>query len=268
MTRPYAEVIGDPISHSKSPLIHNFWLRKLGIDAEYRACHVRAEELAGYFAQRREDADWRGCNITVPHKVAAMVLVDSLDRDAAAVGAINTVTSDCGGSLAGFNTDCAGFLEPLGDRPFDVVTVVGAGGAARAVLAGLASRGVKWVSVQNRSIGKGAALLTEFGLTGQAYGLDDEVPTAGLLVNASILGMAGQPELPPVERHVADDGLVYDIVYAPLETRLIAAARARGICTIDGLAMLIGQAAAAFEKFFGAPAPRVHDDELRALLTS
>lgn len=266
MTRPYAEVIGDPIAHSKSPLIHNFWLGKLGIDAEYRACHVKPEELMDYFTRRRGDAEWRGCNITVPHKVAALEWVDKIDGDARAIGAINTVVS--GDALVGHNTDIAGFLEPLGSRKFDVVTVIGAGGAARAVLAGLASRGVSWVSLQNRSVDKSGALLAELGLKGRAVPLGDEVPVADLLVNTSSLGMAGQPELPPVEQCVADGGLVYDIVYAPLETRLLKAARARGLQTIDGLAMLIGQAAAAFEKFFGQPAPREHDAELRALLTA
>jgi len=267
MTRPYAEVIGDPISHSKSPLIHNFWLEKLGIDAEYRRCHVKAEELAVYFMQKRGDAAWRGCNITVPHKVAALAEVDSIGDAARAIGAINTVIC-AGGTLSGHNTDCAGFLEPLGDRRFEVVTVIGAGGAARAVLAGLATRGAQWVSVQNRSVDKAQALLAEFGLKGCAVPLGEQGRMADLLVNTSSLGMVGQPELPPVEQQVADGGLVYDIVYAPLETRLLKAARERGLATIDGLAMLIGQAAVAFELFFGQPAPRQHDPELRILLTA
>lgn len=266
MTRTYAEVIGDPIAHSKSPLIHNFWLKKLGIDAEYRACHVRPDELKDYFARRRGDADWRGCNVTVPHKIAAMAWVDSVASGAQAIGAINTVV--CGNGLVGHNTDIAGFLEPLGNQRFDVVTVIGAGGAARAVLAGLASRGVRWVSLQNRSVDKAQALLAEFELDGCAVALGEVVPTAELLVNTSSLGMAGQPEVPSLEQCVADGGLIYDIVYAPLETGLLKAARARGQKTIDGLAMLIGQAAVAFELIFGQPAPRLHDAELRALLTA
>lgn len=266
MSRPYAEVIGDPIAQSKSPLIHNFWLEKLGIDAEYRACHVKPEELADYFVQRRKDPHWRGCNITVPHKIAALEWVDRVDGDARVIGAINTVVA--GDGVVGHNTDIAGFLEPLGSRKFAFVTVIGAGGAARAVLAGLASRGVQWVSLQNRSVDKARALLAEFGLKGCAVSLGDEVPAAELLINTSSLGMVGQPELPPVEQFVADGGVVYDIVYAPLETRLLKTARARGQQTIDGHAMLVGQAAAAFEKFFGKPAPRQFDAELRALLTA
>ena len=267
MSRPYAEVIGDPIIQSKSPAIHGFWLGKLGIDAEYRACHVRADELADYFVQRRTDADWRGCNITMPHKQAAMVHLDRIDPAAARIGAVNTVVREATG-LSGYNTDAPGFLEPLEGRRFSVVTVIGAGGAARAILAALADEGVQWVSLQNRSIAKGEALLTEFGLNGCVVEPGSDVRPAELLVNTSSLGMAGYPPMPPVERSVADGGVVYDIVTSPLETLLLRAARARGLRTIDGLAMLIGQAAVAFEKFFGQPAPREHDAALRARLTS
>ncbi|HNJ48541.1 MAG TPA: shikimate dehydrogenase [Novosphingobium sp.] len=267
MSRPYAEVIGDPIAQSKSPLIHNFWLEKLGIDAEYRACHVRPVELADYFSRRRGDAEWRGCNITMPHKQAVIPLLDAIDPAAARIGAVNTVVPENGG-FAGYNTDLPGFLEPLGEHRFDVVSVVGAGGAARAILAALADRGVRWISLQNRSIDKGEALLAEFGLDGFVVAPGEEVPTAELLVNTSSLGMAGYPPMPPVERFVMDGGIVYDIVTHPLDTELLRRARGRGLRTIDGLAMLIGQAAVAFEKFFGQPAPREHDAELRARLTA
>lgn len=266
MSRPYAEVIGDPIVQSKSPAIHGFWLRKLGIEADYRACHVPAEALADYFARRRSDADWRGCNITMPHKQAAMPLLDRIDPAASRIGAVNTVVRDAAGQLTGYNTDAGGFLEPLGERSFDCVSVVGAGGAARAILAALADRGVRWVSVQNRSLAKGEALLAEFGLTGCVVLPGEEVPTADLLVNSSSLGMAGNPPLPLVERCVRDGGTVFDIVTHPLDTELLQRARTRGLETIDGLAMLIGQAAIAFEKFFGQPAPRGCDAELRSLL--
>lgn len=266
MTRPCAEVIGDPIAQSKSPAIHNFWLAKLGIDAEYRACHLRADQLADYLAERRGDAQWRGCNITMPHKQAAMPLLDRIESLAARVGAVNTVVPD-GGVLTGHNTDVAGFLEPLGERSFDCVTVIGAGGAARAVLAALAERGTRWISLQNRSLGKGEALLAEFGLEGCVVEPGAEVPSAGMLVNTSSLGMAGFPPLPEVERGVTAGGIVYDIVTTPLDTDLLKRAQARDLETIDGLAMLIGQAAVAFEKFFGQPAPREHDAELRELLT-
>lgn len=267
MTRLYAEVIGDPIAQSKSPAIHNFWLAKLGITADYRACHVLSEGLGAYFAERRADPDWRGCNITMPHKQTVMPLLDRIDSVVARVGAVNTVVRSGDGTITGYNTDVAGFLEPLRQVPFQTVGVIGAGGAARAVLAALADREVSWVSLQNRSLDKAAALLAEFGLNGCVVEPGAEVPTAELLVNASSLGMAGQPLMPPVERFVMDGGIVYDIVTHPLDTELLQRARARGQHTIDGLSMLIGQAAAAFEKFFGQPAPRQHDAELRELLT-
>jgi shikimate dehydrogenase len=247
VSRPYAEVIGDPIAQSKSPAIHNFWLGKLGIDAEYRACHVRPDELAGYFAQRREDANWRGCNVTMPHKQAVMAFLDRLDPLAEKVGAVNTIVRERDGSLTGRNTDVGGFLEPLGDAQFEAVTVIGAGGAARAVLAALADRRVRWVSLQNRSIAKGEALLAEFGLKGAVSEPGAEVPVAELLVNTSSLGMAGNPPLPAVERFVKDGGTVFDIVTTPLDTELLQRARVRGQHTIDGLAMLLGQAALAFD---------------------
>lgn len=268
MSRPYAEVIGDPIIQSKSPAIHGFWLAELRIAADYRACHVQADDLSSYFASRREDADWRGCNITMPHKQTAMPLLDAIDRAAARIGAVNTVVRDVAGRLTGYNTDAPGFLEPLGDAAFSTVTVIGAGGAARAILAALADRGVGRVTLQNRSIDKGEALLAEFGLQGSVVAPGAESPMADLLVNTSSLGMAGFPPMPPVEHYVADSGIVYDIVTTPLDTDLLKAARARGLRTIDGLAMLIGQAAVAFEKFFGTPASRARDGDLRRLLTA
>lgn len=267
MRRPYSEVIGDPIAQSKSPAIHGFWLRKLGIDAEYGAAHVRADELNDYFSARSKDPHWRGCNITMPHKQAVMPLLDAIDPEAARIGAVNTVVRAGDGTLTGHNTDAPGFLEPLEAARFNSACVIGAGGAARAILAALAGRGVQWISLQNRSIAKGEALLAEFGLTGCVVALGEEIPCAQLLVNTSALGMIGNPPLPPVERYVADGGTVYDIVTAPLETDLLKRARSRGQRTIDGLAMLIGQAAVAFEMFFGQPAPRQHDAQLRELLT-
>ena len=264
MSGPYAEVIGDPIAQSKSPTIHNFWLAACGIAADYRACHVEAAGLADYLAVRRSDSDWRGCNVTMPHKQAVMPLLDRLDPLAARIGAVNTVVRAGDGALVGYNTDAAGFAEPLGARRFTAVSVIGAGGAARAVLAALAARGTSWVSLQNRSLAKGEALLAEFGLAGCVALPGAEVRLAQLLVNTSLLGMAGFPPLPPVERGVSAGGLVYDIVTTPLDTALLQAARARGLATIDGLAMLIGQAGAAFALFFGQPAPREHDAELRA----
>jgi shikimate dehydrogenase len=266
MARTHAEVIGDPIAQSKSPLIHGFWLERLGIDGAYAKTRVAADGLGAFFAARRADPDWRGCNVTVPHKQAVIAHLDALSDDAHAIGAVNTIVRE-GARLVGYNSDAPGFAEALAGRPAPAhAVVIGAGGAARAVLAALKGLGAERVTLLNRSQDKAAALLGEFGIEGAAAPLDTPLPAADLLVNTSSLGMAGQPplmlDLAPLPRHA----LVYDIVYAPLETALLAAARARGLATVDGLAMLIGQAAVAFAHFFGAPPPRARDAELRRLL--
>jgi shikimate dehydrogenase len=266
MSLPYAEVIGDPIAHSKSPLIHKFWLNKLGIEADYSACHVKPDALADYLAQRRQDINWRGCNVTLPHKMNVIAQLDAISSLAARVGAVNTVLHTSQGGLEGENTDVPGFAEPLAGCKFNRIAIIGAGGAARAVLAGLAGRQIECVTILNRDIAKAEKLITEFGMLGTAQPLDGQAPEADLLVNASSLGMRGQPPLPGVQALVAGCAIVYDLVYAPLETDLLAAARSQGRATIDGLTMLIGQAAEAFCLFFGQPAPREHDGELRALL--
>lgn len=284
MTRPYAEVIGDPIVQSKSPAIHNFWLGKLGIDADYRACHVRPDELAGYFTQRRGDAEWRGCNVTMPHKQAVMPLLDAIDPGAAAIGAVNTVVRQSDGTLTGYNTDSAGFLEPLRadlaqPHLYRMARILGAGGAARAIVAALAGQGFTLV-LAARDRAKARALLDELAPEGEHHAIelahfapptdfafDDRAQLFDLVVNASPLGMAGQPPLAFDFSHAPPGSTVYDIVTHPLETPLLVEAQRRGYPTIDGLAMLIGQAAVAFEKFFGEPAPRQHDAELRELLS-
>lgn len=266
--KPYAEVIGDPISHSKSPLLHGFWLKALGIDAEYRATHVRPEDLGAFFEERRSDSAWRGCNITLPHKEAALDHVADPGSVRASIGAINTALPR-DGTIIGTNTDAGGFFAPLADMELEGahVALVGAGGAARAILFALARVGVDRVTLLNRNVLKAGALLGRFGIKGDAVPLDAPLPPVDLLVNSSPLGMTGQPaldlDLAPLPGHA----VVYDIVYAPLETALLAQARARNLETVDGLEMLIGQAALAFTLFFDAEPPREHDAELRALLT-
>lgn len=268
MTIRYAEVIGDPIAHSKSPLIHNFWLGKLGIDADYRACRVAATELSDYFARRREDANWQGCNITIPHKIAALDHVSDPGGVRNTIGAINTVARGPDGMLFGTNTDAAGFLGPILDVPLEgaPVVLVGSGGAANAILFALAQVGAGPITILARNALKGAGLLHRFGLKGEVKPLGSALPPAALLVNASPLGMKGQPPLELDLSPLPDDAIVYDIVYAPLETGLLSAARARGLETVDGLEMLVGQAALAFELFFDVPPPEGHDEELRAML--
>ena len=267
--KPYAEVIGDPIAHSKSPIIHGFWLDSLEIDAEYRRTHVRPEELAAYFESRRGDPAWRGCNITIPHKQAALEFVEDRGGVRESIGAVNTVVRD-DGALIGTNTDAGGFYAPIAglDLEGSHAVVIGAGGAARAILFALSKVGIGRVTIQNRNVLKAAALLSSFGIKGDAVPLGSPLPPAGLLVNASALGMAGQPPLDLDLSPLPEDAVVYDAVYVPLETGLLARARDRGLDTVDGLDMLVGQAALAFELFFGQPPPRDRDDELRALLTS
>jgi shikimate dehydrogenase len=269
-TLPYAEVIGDPISHSKSPLIHRFWLEKLNIEADYRATHVPVGELAGYFLKRRADPDWLGCNITLPHKVSALDYVDDPAGLRDRIGAINTVACETGGPLIGTNTDAGGFLQPLMASRWrgDEAVIVGAGGAARAIGFALRSAGVADFTLIARDKTKGEALLERLGVVGRVIGFDDPLPPTRLLVNSSPLGMFGQPDYAPDLAPLPEDAMVYDIVYAPLETSLLAAARARGLTTLDGLGMLIGQAALAFDIFFDAAAPREHDEALRQLLSA
>jgi shikimate dehydrogenase len=284
MSKAYAEVIGDPIAQSKSPAIHNFWLGKLGIEADYRACHVKPDDLADYLAARRADPLWRGCNVTMPHKQAVMPLLGRIDPPADAIGAVNTILPLGDGALAGTNTDAAGFLEPLAadlaeTHYYRMARIMGTGGAARAIITALADKGFTLV-VAGRDPTKARALLDELAPKGEHHAIDlahfaeatdfafdDREGCLDLVINASSLGMAGQPPLAFDWSHAPPGAIAYDIVTAPLDTPLLQAARTSGHRTIDGLSMLIGQAAAAFEKFFGQPAPRAHDAELRKLLT-
>jgi shikimate dehydrogenase len=266
--KPYAEVIGDPIAHSKSPTIHNFWLEELGIDAEYRKTRVTPEGLAGYFLQRRADPDWLGCNITIPHKIAALDYVDDPGGVRQRIGAINTVACETGGPLIGTNTDAGGFLQPLMARKWQGTRAIlaGAGGAAQAIGFALRSVGVTELTIVVRDPAKGKALLDKLGLDGVVQGFDVALPAADLLVNSTSLGMVGNAPYAPDLAALPASAMVYDIVYAPLETPLLAAARARGLETVDGLEMLIGQAALAFDIFFDAEPPRELDADLRERL--
>lgn len=279
----YAEVIGDPIAQSKSPIIHAFWMRKLGLEAEYRRHLVRPSDLADYVAMRREDADWRGCNVTMPHKQSMATLVDRLDPLASKIGAVNTVVRE-GGDLVGSNTDAGGFCEPLQSNLarqhyFRMARVLGTGGAARAIVAALTTEGFV-VVLAGRDPAKAHALLDELAPGGDHHAVDiahfaeptefafaDREGCLDLVINASPLGMNGQPPLAFDWSHAPPGAIAYDIVTDPVETQFLRDARAAGHRTLDGFAMLIGQAALAFEMFFGRPAPREHDAELRALLS-
>ena len=290
MSVPYAEVIGDPIAQSKSPAIHGYWLDRLGLDAEYRACRVSPDQLEDYLRDRRADPDWRGCNVTMPLKQAIIPFLDRLELGAELVGAVNTVTRRhrAGGqsALVGSNTDGAGFLEPLRSQLarshyFRMARVIGTGGAARAILAALAEAGFTIVLV-GRNTEKAQALLDAIDPDGEHhvaplshfttptdFAFDDREGCLDLIVNASALGMADHPPLAFDFTHAPPGSIVYDIVTHPLDTQFLQEAHGAGFETLDGLNMLIGQAAVAFEKFFAKPAPRdAGDAQLRALLTA
>lgn len=283
MNIPRAEVIGDPIEHSKSPLIHRFWLGKLGLAGAYEKTHVRPAELGEFLQARRAEAEWRGCNVTLPHKQAVIPYLDDVDPVAKRIGAVNTIVHE-GDNLVGHNTDAAGFIEPLlplleARHVYRMARIMGAGGAAKAVAHALAGHGFTLV-IAARNADQAHALAGEIEGTDVhvatlesfaqplAFDWGDRTGVLDLFVNATSLGMKGAPPLNVDFSNVPPYSVVYDIVYAPLETALLAEARRRGLRTVDGLAMLIGQAAEAFRLFFGQAAPREHDAELRALLTA
>lgn len=279
-----AHVIGDPIAQSKSPVIHRFWLRKLGLEREYERNLVPAEQLSPYFAEFRGVERWAGCNVTMPHKQAVIPLLDRLDPVAAKLGAVNTVVREADGSLTGYNTDAAGFLEPLvpmlkQSHLFRMARILGTGGAARAIVAALADNGFTLV-VAGRDPAKARTLLDELVPEGEHHAIDlahfaeatefafdDREGCFDLIVNASPLGMVDNLPLAFDLSHAPPGSVFYDIVTSPAETALLKDARAAGHETIGGLAMLIGQAAIAFEKFYGRPPPREHDAELMKELT-
>jgi shikimate dehydrogenase len=264
---PYAEVIGDPIAHSKSPLIHKFWLGKLGLEGDYRQVRVKPDELEAYLASRREDRDWCGCNVTMPHKSTVGSFVEA-DPPARRIGAINTIAR-VGNLLVGLNTDWIGLNLALGPHSADGrdVVLIGAGGAARAAMEELRMAKPRSLVVMNRDTGKVARLLTDFQLYGEARPIG-AAPAADLLINASALGMEGYPPLDIDLSALRSGAAVLDMVYHPLETRLLHQARSRGLTAIDGLEMLIDQAAMAFQFFFHVTAPEpFNGPELRELLT-
>jgi shikimate dehydrogenase len=272
---PYAEVIGDPIGHSKSPAIHTFWLRALGMEGEYRAVQVRSDGLGAYFDARAQDPAWRGCNVTMPHKRAVLDFVHMHRDPSFPIEPANAVLPR-GGRLEGKNFDTVGLFEPLSAalggiaRDRGPAIVVGAGGVLFSVMWTLSALGFAPIHVVLRDVaGRGVAIAQEYsGVQARIRSFAEPLPEAALLVNASPLGMTGFPDFPFALDPLPGDALVFDLVYAPLETGLLRAARARGLRTIDGLAMLIAQAAVSFQAFFGAPAPRAQDGALRALLTS
>jgi shikimate dehydrogenase len=263
-------VIGWPSGHSRSPLIHNYWIKRHGLPAEYRREAVPPDLFADFVA-RLDERGYIGANVTLPHKEAALALSEP-DDCARAVGAANTLWLETG-KLRSTNTDVEGFLQNLDasapgwDAGLASAVVLGAGGAARGVVFALLDRGVEEVHVVNRSIERAQALRERFGPRVKPAGwdaLNGLLGAAQLFVNATSLGMARQPPLDVDAGRLPDKAIVADIVYVPLETPLLAAAKQRGLRTADGLGMLLHQAVRGFSLWFGVR-PEV-TPELRRLV--
>jgi len=269
-----AGVFGWPVAHSRSPRLHGYWIDRLGLDAAYLPLAVAPENLAEA-VRALPKLGFRGVNLTIPHKEAVLPLLDAIDPLAARIGAVNTLVIDAAGAITGRNTDAFGFLENLrqsapawrpGSGP---VVVIGAGGASRAVVAALTAAGVPEVRLVNRNRARAEQLATALGGPIQIEGWESRAEVldgAALLVNTTSLGMHGQPPLELDLTALPSDAVVTDIVYVPLETPLLAAARQRGNPVVDGLGMLLWQAVPGFEAWFG-PRPEV-DAALRAFVMS
>jgi shikimate dehydrogenase len=266
-SHPLAGVIGHPVGHSRSPRLHRHWLARHGLPGDYVALDVGERDLAEVLAVLPK-AGFRGVNVTIPHKLAALEIADEATERAHRVGAANLLVFE-GGRIVADSTDGEGFLASLRqgapdwDPRAEPVTLLGAGGAARAVLVALLDAGVPEIILTNRTRPTAEALAEEFGRVRVVDWLQagNAIEEGGLVVNTTSLGMAGKPEL-----RVPLDGLrrgqvVVDLVYAPLETRLLREAREAGAVAVDGLGMLLHQAVPAFERWFGVR-PEV-DEALR-----
>jgi shikimate dehydrogenase len=276
MTKAF--VVGHPIKHSRSPLIHGHWLKTYGLSGSYERIDVAPEDFA-VFLRSFPAQGFAGGNVTIPHKEAAFSGVDRRTKRAERLGAVNTLWLD-DGVLWGDNTDVLGFMahldQSLGkswEQDVGTALVIGAGGAARAVVAGLQERGIPRILVLNRTLPKAEELVRDLGddrpSSLQALPWADigaALTQAGLVVNTTSLGMTGQPPLEIDLGKTPDAAVVADIVYVPLKTPLLAAAEARGLTVVDGLGMLLHQAVPGFARWFGVT-PQV-TPELRALIAA
>ncbi len=267
-----AGVMGWPISHSRSPKIHNYWMAEHGLAGVYVPLAVEPGRLET--ALRGMAAmSFAGCNLTIPHKEAALAFLDRVEPAAARIGAVNCVVVEKDGSLTGKNYDGFGFIAALRQAAphwradAGPAVVLGAGGGARAIVAGLLDAGAKEIRIFNRTRARAEALARDFGAGVSAYPWEERaegLAGATLLVNTTNQGMVGQPPLEIALDALPRAALVSDIVYAPLETPLLAAARAHGAIPVDGLGMLMHQARPAFRDWFGVM-PEV-TPQLRALI--
>ena len=270
---PLAGVIGNPIGHSKSPLIHGHWLKRYGIKGQYLPLQVDEDDLRAVI-RAMPKMGFVGANVTLPHKVAALQIADHLSDRAILIGAANTLIFREDGQIHADNTDGYGFMAnlrhgaPGWDPKAGPAVVLGAGGAARAILVALADAGVPEILLSNRTRPKAEALRSEFGTRIRVVDwvqAGNVLEEATLVVNTTSLGMTGQPELRVPLDGLQSGTIVNDIVYNPLETRLLRTAREMGCVAVDGLGMLLHQAVPGFERWFG-PRPEVDDDLRRAVL--
>jgi shikimate dehydrogenase len=267
-----AGLLGWPVAHSRSPVIHNYWLARYRIPGRYTLFPVPPEKLAdalrGLSALRM-----RGCNVTTPHKQAVMPLIDQVDPLASKIGAVNTIVVDDDGSLRGFNNDGNGFVQSIRDAKPDwrpdsgPIAVLGAGGAARAVVASLAAQGAREIRVVNRTFERARELEALFGPPVSAFPWNErEASLEGiaLLANATNQGMAGKPPLDIRLDRLPLTAIVGDLIYTPPQTPLLGAARARGNSTVNGLGLLLNQARPAFNAWFGVM-PEITPELIRAI---
>ena len=254
----HAAVIGWPIEHSRSPLIHGYWLEKYNIEGTYKKLAVAPDRLSEFLAALEVNG-LEGCNVTVPHKEAAFAVAGIKDASAVAVGAANTIWRE-GTRIACANTDTYGFMRhlelsaPSWSRHAGPISILGAGGAARAIIFGFLQAGASDILVFNRSRKRAEVLARHFGSKVKVFNWEQRTAAsknAGVIVNTTSLGLKGQGS-PEIDfRGVQPDCVVADIVYVPLETAFLKAARANGLVTVDGLGMLLHQAVPGFEKWFG-----------------
>ena len=265
-------VVGWPVSHSRSPVIHRYWLSELGLAGDYVKMPVAQDRIAKFLADFR-NSGYVGCNVTVPHKEIAFEMVPNKEPSALETGSLNTIWLE-DGQLHGMSTDGFGFTANLDqeapgwDRPTGGAIILGAGGAARPIVWALRKRGIAPIHVLNRTMSRAEALADHFGETvraGDWHTLADRLEGVSLLVNTTSLGMVGQPPLEIDLANLPDTAVVNDIVYTPLETELLAVARQRGNRVVDGLGMLLHQAVPGFEKWFGQR-PTVTADLRKAVL--
>ncbi len=267
-----AGVMGWPVMHSRSPMLHNYWFKQHGLAGAYVPLAIPPERLEGAL-RGLHPLGFAGCNVTIPHKQEAMKIIDEVDALAKAIGAVSCVTVRADGSLAGTNNDCYGFIQSVrAEQPgwrvdAGPIVVVGAGGGSRAVCYGLAREGAREIRLVNRTLARAQEIAQAFGGPIKALPWDerhDALEGAAMIVNTTSMGMVGQPALDLRLDKLPKSALAADIVYIPLETPFLAAARKRGNRTMNGLGMLLNQGRPAWKAWFGIE-PEV-TAELRAMV--